>query len=140
MVKRRVLGLLFALIICVSGAGAASAAENAVEPYWVQLLSIQCSLTASDSWFSNSHVNAEARCKSASYDVKITVSILKKDGSQYVDTGISWTDGPSAAANVDKKFSLDPGNYIARCVAVVTDSAGRVVETVTKDSYSYIVS
>ena len=140
MVKKRVLGLLFALIVCVSGMGAPSAAENTIEPYWVQLLSIECTLTASDSWFSHTHVDAGARCKSASYDATITVSILKKDGSQYVSTGISWTDGPRTAVDVDKKFSLDPGNYIARCVAVVTDSAGRVVETVTKDSYSYIVS
>ena len=137
--KKRLLSFLFVVILCVSGAGSAFAANSDVSPYWLQLLSIACDFGEYNGWFSNSYVSVEAKCKSTDYDVRLTVSIQKKSGSQYIDTGKSWTAGPSTNAFLEKNFSLDSGCYIAHCTAVVLDSAGRTVETVYFDSNEYIV-
>ena len=137
--KKRIAALFAVLIICISSVSSVSAASKTIEPYWIQLLSIACSLEENNGWFSNTRIYAEAKCKSTSYNAYLTVTIQKKSGSKYIDTDSSWTAGPDTAAIIDKKCSLDPGNYIAHCVAVVTDSSGHIIETITKDSSAYIV-
>lgn len=139
MLKKKITALFAVLIICIAGLSPVSAASRSIEPYWIQLLSIACSLEEHNGWFSNTRIYAEAKCKSTSYNAYLTVTIQKKSGSQYIDTDNSWTAGPNFSAKIDKNFSLDSGNYIAHCVAVVTDSSGHIIETIEKDSSPYIV-
>ena len=138
--KKKIIGLLLVLILCVSGSGSVFAMSKDIEPYWAHLYTLSCELGPYNGLFSNSYVRAEAKCSDPRYDARLTVSIQKKSGSQYVDTGKSWTVGPSTNASLNiTTFSLGTGSYIAHCVAVVLDPSGNTVETVTMDSNVYIV-
>ena len=139
--KKKTLSVLFALLLCWTSLISVSAADTvSIQPRWTGLSSISCSLDHYNGLFSNAKVSSTAMCKDTNHKVTVTVTIQKWNGSSYENTDKSWVAGPGTAATVDKTFSLGTGNYIAHAVAVVTDSAGRYVETVTADSKAIIKS
>ena len=139
--KKKVLSVLFALLFCWTGLISVSAAGTVpIQPRWAALNYIYCDLDLYGGFFSNAKVSSTAMCKDANHKVTVTVTIQKWNGSSYENTDTSWTAGPGMGATVDKTFSLGAGDYIAHAVAVVTDSAGRYVETVTADSKAIVIT
>ena len=135
--KNRVCSLLIVHVCFFACTKSTFAATPSIQPLWEQVSTIKCILSSYNGLLSNSEVSSTVINKRQGYNISLTVSIQKYYNGDYIDTGTSWTTSGKDAVSINKTFYLSTGVYIAHAVAVITDSSGQYIETVTWDSSEY---
>lgn len=134
---KKTLSLFLVTILCLSLCLCAGAEE--VQPRWKVLGIMSSELYNYNGIYNNAEVSASASCGYDTVRIDMVVTIVRWNGSAYVDTSTHWTDSGNGAAGVAKKFHLGEGNYKARTTVTLYDSDGTYIETVTAYSDDIVI-
>ncbi len=134
---KKVLSLVLAMILCLSCCFCISA--DGIQPRWKVLSSMSSELLNYYGIYNNAEVRCTAQCGSDKVRIDMAVTIVRWNGTAYVDTSTRWTDSGNGATNIAEKFRLGEGNYKARTTVTLYDSDGTYIETVTAYSDDIVI-
>lgn len=134
---KKAVSLFLVTILCLSFCLCVGAED--VQPRWKVLSLMSSELHNYNGIYNNAEVHASAHCLEPTVRIDMTVTIVRWNGSAYVDTSTHWTNSGNGVAGVDKKFRLSEGNYKARTTVTLYYSDGTYIETVTAYSDDIVI-
>ena len=133
----RFLALVLLLVLCLS-TSLAMAAPRAVEPRWISLDTFQIGISPA-SGSSNIRAAAAVTAYNPTHKLNLTMTLMFRQGQNFVSTGISWTSSGNGATGIDKSVRMSAGEYMVQATVVLTTASGEYIETVTRNSSSVVV-
>lgn len=134
---KKTLSLALAVVLCLSCCLCVSA--DGIQPRWKILSSMSSELLNYYGIWNNAEVRCTAQCGNDTVRIDMRVTIVRWNGNAYVDTSTYWTDSGKGAVNIAEKCHLGEGNYKARTVVTLYDSAGNFIETITEYSDDIVI-
>lgn len=134
---KKSISLFLAVVLCLLFC--MSVGADGIQPRWKVLSLMSSELYNYNGIYNNAEVHASADCYDATVRINMTVTIVRWNGTEYVDTSTQWTDSGNGVAGVNKYFRLSEGNYKARTTVSLYYADGTYIETVTAYSDDIII-
>lgn len=134
---KRSISFFLAVVLCLLFS--MSVGADGIQPRWKVLGLMTSELYNYNGIYNNAEVHASADCIDDTVRIDMVVTIVRWNGTAYIDTSNRWTNSGNGVAGVDKYFRLGEGNYKARTTVTLYDSDGTYIETVTAYSDPIVI-